>query len=127
MARGGARALASADTIVDRQPQDTAVRAAHAGWLTPAYGEAQLRASLIAPPGSQWDNWQRHQAYVVVTAKLSGDDHPPDTSTIAARIVLLTEQAIGRDGWHDNPTTAAVAVVLKQVNHVWRIDSDQPS
>lgn len=127
MALGGAQALASADTFIDHQPQDTAVRAARAGWLTPAYGRAQLTASLTAPPGTEWDTWTRHQAYVVVTAKLGGDDHPPDTATVAARMVLLTEQAIGRDGWRDNRTTSVVAVVLKQVNHVWRIDSDQPS
>jgi hypothetical protein len=123
----GACALASADTAVDSGPQHTAGRAALAGWLTPAYANAQLRASIAAAPGARWDTWARHRAYVVVTAKLSGDDHPPDTATVAARMVLLTEQAVGRDGGRDKAMTAVVAVVLKKVNGVWRIDNVQPS
>lgn len=123
----GARAFASTDTAVDRQPQDTAVRAALAGWLTPAYADAQLTANVADAPGAQWDTWTRHRAYVVVTARLSGDDHPSDTATVAARMVLLTERPVGRDGWRGKPINAVVAVVVKRVNGVWRIDSDQTS
>jgi hypothetical protein len=119
--------MASADTVVDDQPQHTAVRAAMAGWLTSALARAQLQASITAPPGAQWDTWTRHRAYVVVTANLSGDDHPPDTATVAVRKVLVTEQAVGRDGWRDKPLTAVAAVVLKRVDGEWRIDNDQTS
>jgi hypothetical protein len=127
VALAGARALASADTAVDTQPQHTAVRAALAGWLTPAFACAQSRASIEGPPGAEWDAWVRHRAYVVVRATLSGDDHPPDSPTTAARMVQLTEQAIGRGGWRDKTVTAVVAVVLNNVHGVWRIDSDQLS
>jgi hypothetical protein len=123
----GARALASGDTVVDNEPQHTAVRAALAGWLTPSFARAQLHAVINAAPGVRWDTWMRHRAYVAVMAKLSGDDHPRDTPTEAARMVLLTEQAIGRDGWRDKTSTAVVAVVLNNVNGVWRIDNEQPS
>jgi hypothetical protein len=126
VALDGARALASADTSVDPRPQHTAVRAAQAGWLTPAYAREQLHASLVAAPGAEWNVWTRHRAYLLVSSRLSGDDHPADTATVAARVVLLTEQPIGRDGWHGDPVTSVVAVVLMKVNHVWRIDSDQP-
>ena len=123
----GARALASADTTVDRLPQNTASRAALAGWLTPTFARTQLHGSLTAPPGAQWDSWVSHRAYLVVSAALSGDDHPPDIPTVAARMVRLTERPVGRDGWRGTATSAVVAVVLENVNGVWRIDNDQPS
>jgi hypothetical protein len=127
MALDGARAMASADTLVDTRPQHTAERAALAGWLTPGYGGAQLNASVGAAPGAQWDEWTRHRAYIVTSARLSGDDHPQDGPTTAARKVLLTEQAVGRDGWRDGRVSAVVAVVLKRVDGLWRIDDDRAS
>lgn len=126
VALAGARALASADTAVDPRPQHTAVRAALAGWLTPTYGHEQLAATITAATTAQWNTWTRHHAYVVVTARLSGDDHPPDTVTAAARMVLLTERPIGRDGWRGSVTTTVVAVVLKKINGNWRIDNEFP-
>lgn len=124
----GARALASADTAVDRDdPQHTAVRAAWAGWLTPNYARQVVTAKVVGAPGIEWETWYRHRAYLAVNATPSGEDHPPDTAAVAARKVVLRERAIGRDGWQDKPTTVVVVVVLKSVNHVWRIDSDQPS
>jgi capsid protein len=124
----GARALASAYTAVDRDdPEHTAVRAAWAGWLTPDYAHRVLTAKIVGPLGVEWDTWYRHRAYVMVTAQPSGEDHPPDTAAVAARKVVLRERAVGRDGWRGAPTTAVVVVVLKKVNKVWRIDSDEPS
>jgi hypothetical protein len=119
--------MANADTIVDPEPEHTAVRAALVGWLTPAYARAQLHASVVDDPVADWTSWTRHRAYIVATARLSGDDHPPDTPTVAARMVLITQQAVGRDGWRGRPTSGAVAVVLMRINRAWRIDSDQPS
>ncbi|HZC72730.1 MAG TPA: hypothetical protein VE442_18675 [Jatrophihabitans sp.] len=131
VALGGATAMASADTAVDDNPQHTALRAAWAGWLTPRYAQQIQTAKITSPPGAQWDTWYRHRGYVVVAASLSGDDHPPDTATAAARKVVLRERPVGRDGWRDDPTTVVVAVVLQKVDsktgNVWRIDSDQPS
>lgn len=128
VAQTGALALASADTAVDRdEPQHTAVRAAWAGWLTPEYAHRVLTAQIVGPSGIRWDTWFRHRAYVLVTAGPSGEDHPPDTATVAARKVVLHERVIGRDGWHATLPNAVVAVVVNKVNDVWRIDSDQPS
>jgi hypothetical protein len=128
VALAGAAAMASADTAVDRgEPQHTAVRAAWAGWLTPSYAHRVLTAKIDAPPGIRWDTWYSHRAYLVVAPTASGEDHPPDTPATAARKVVLHERVIGRDGWQDAPTTVVVAVVVKKVHEVWRIDSDQPS
>jgi hypothetical protein len=128
VALAGARAFASADTAVDREdPQHTAVRAALARWLTPDYAHRVLTAKIVGPLGVEWDTWYRHRAYVMVTAQPSGEDHPPDRAALAARKVVLRERAVGRDGWRGAPTTAVVVVVLKKVNKVWRIDSDEPS
>ncbi|MDT4905110.1 MAG: hypothetical protein QOH52_3126 [Pseudonocardiales bacterium] len=121
----GARAAASADTLVDHNPQHTAVRAARAGWLTTQFARNVVAATIVGPPSTRWTEWTRHRAYVAVTARLSGDDHLPDAPTGAARMVLLTERPVGRDGWRGNPSTVVVAVLLKKVNGVWRIDSDQ--
>jgi hypothetical protein len=119
--------MASADTAVDERPQHTAVRAASAGWLTPGYAHAQMRASIRSAPGAEWDTWVRHRAYLVVKAELSGDDHPPDTPATAARGVLLDALPVGRDGWCGANTTSVVAVVLRKIHGVWRINSDQTS
>jgi hypothetical protein len=128
VAVAGATALVSADTAVDADdPQHTAVRAAWAGWLTPDFARRVLTAKIVGPAGIEWDTWYRHRAYLAVTARPSGEDHPPDTATVAARKVVLHEQAVGRDGWRDAPSTVVVVVVLKKVNDVWRIDGDQPS
>lgn len=123
----GACAMASADTAVDDDPEHTAVRAALAGWLTPRYAHAQVHAAISGPAGAEWSTWTRHRAYVVVTARLSGDDRPPNTATAAARMVLITARAVGRDGWRSKAETAVVAVVLKRVDGVWRIDDEQTS
>jgi hypothetical protein len=87
----------------------------------------QRSTSISSPAGARWNDWAHHRAYLVVTSALSGDDHPPDTARTAARMVLLTQRAIGRDGWRGKTTTAVVAVVLKKLDGVWRIDNDQPS
>jgi hypothetical protein len=103
------------------------MRAAWAGWLTPDYARSVLGAQIAGPAGVEWDTWSRHGAYLVVSPQLSGEDHPPDTATVAARKVVLRERAVGRDGWRDEPMTVVVVVVLRKVNDVWRIDNDQPS
>jgi hypothetical protein len=40
-------------------------------------------------------------------------------------MVLLTLRPVGRDGWHDHPSTEVVTVVLKKIDGFWRIDIDQ--
>jgi hypothetical protein len=127
VALAGAAALASVDTAVDPVPQQTAVRAAAAGWLTPGYARRVRDAQIIGPAGAIWDSWFRHRAYLTVTATPSGEDHPPDTALYAARKVVLREHAVGRDGWRARTSTVVVAVVVEKVNNVWRIASDTPS
>lgn len=121
----GAEALARADTSLDDSPNDTAVRAAHDGWLTPQFARNVESATISGSSGAQWTEWTRHRARVVVTGRLSGDDHPEDTPTTAARAVVLTLCPVGRDGWRGRPSIEVVGVVLKKINNLWRIDSDQ--
>jgi hypothetical protein len=121
----GARAIASADTLEDHNPNQTAARAGRLGWLTPLFAHRVQSAVIVGSSGAQWARWTLHRAFVVATARLSGDDHPPDTRTTAARMVVLTVHAVGRDGWRDHQSTEVVSVVLKKIHGFWRIDSDQ--
>ena len=121
----GVRAIESADTAVDADPHDTVQRAAL--WLTPAFA-AQVRAfPPVAAPGATWNSWAAHRAYVVVTTRLGGDEHPPDTATTAYRQVLAVLHPVGRDGWHGAAVTAVVSVSLAKVGRQWRLASSQSS
>jgi hypothetical protein len=97
VAVGGVIALGSADTTIDTDPNATARRAVT--WLDPAFA-AQVRAfPPIQAPGAQWAQWASHRAALRVTARLGGDEHPPDTASTAYRQVLATVTPVGRDGW----------------------------
>ncbi len=121
----GVRAIESADTTVDADPHDTVQRAAE--WLTPAFA-AQVKAyPPVAAPGATWNGWAAHRAYVVVTTRLGGDEHPPDTATTAYRQVIAVLRPVGRDGWHGAAVTAFVSVSLAKVGRQWRLASSQSS
>ena len=121
----GVRAIESSDTAVDADPHDTVQRAAV--WLTPAFA-AQVKAfPPVAAPGATWNGWAGHRAYVVVTTRLGGDEHPTDTAATAYRQVLAVLHPIGRDGWHGAAVTAVVSVSLAKVGRQWRLASSQSS
>jgi hypothetical protein len=128
VAIGGAAAVASVDTAVDADPNSPAVRAARAGWFTAAYAKANIEAGpLPGPPGVQWNEWVAHRAFARVSARLGGDDHPPDGASVAARQVQVTQTPIGRDGWRGAQVVTFEAVVLRMTTKGWRIDAIQPS
>jgi len=115
---GAARAWAASDTDSDADPNATTRRAA--AWLTPTLA-AQVRAfHSAAAPGARWALWTAHRAYLRVQARLSGDDHPVDTATGAARAVLVTATPIGRDGWRGPVARFVVVVSLARTPAGWR-------
>lgn len=121
----GVKAIESSDTTVDTDPHDTVARAAV--WLTPGFA-AQVKAfPPVAAPGAAWNGWAAHRAYVVVTARMGGDEHPPDTATTAYRQVIAVLHPTGRDAWHGTAVTAVVSVSLAKVGRQWRLASSQSS
>lgn len=123
VALGGAAAAASADTTIDGQPNSTVVRAAQAGWFTPAYARANIEAGVLpGPAGVQWNTWAKHHAFARVQVGLGGDDHPADTAESAVRQVIVTQTPIGRDGWRGAPVTTVEVLVLHMIDKAWRID-----
>lgn len=127
MATAGARVLLGADTAVDAEENQTAVRAALGGWLTPAYAGQVRRYPPIAAPGATWNGWVAHRAYLRVTSRLGADDHPPDTTTTAHRQVLAVVSPIGRDGWHGAAVPVTVFVTLARTPAGWLLASTQTS
>ncbi len=121
VALAGVKAIEQADTKLDADPNDTAKRAA--AWLTPTF-TAQVRAyPPVSAPGATWNEWAAHQAYLVVTVSLAGDDHPADSSTTASRQVIAELHPIGRDGWRGAVRTETVFVTLSAAGGRWRLAS----
>jgi len=121
VALAGVKAIEQADTKLDADPNDTAKRAA--AWLTPTF-TAQVRAyPPVSAPGATWNEWAAHQAYLVVTVSLAGDDHPADSSTTASHQVIAELHPIGRDGWRGAVRTETVFVTLSAAGGRWRLAS----
>ena len=120
-----ARALASSDTAVDADPNDTIRR--NAGWLTADFAALVTALPPVAGPGAQWADWAAHHAYLRVTAMLGSDEHPTDTAATAARQVVERVIPIGRDGWNGMPFTQVAFLTLARVRGVWEISSYQVS
>ncbi len=116
-------AVASSDTTLDNDPNDTLRR--QGGWLTPGFLAAVQAYPPVSSPGAAWALWASHRAYLHVTATLGTDEHPVDTATAAYRQVIQHVTAIGRDRWR-GPTTIQVAhLTLAPVAGVWRVASYQ--
>lgn len=121
VALAGVKAIEQADTKLDADPNDTAKRAA--AWLSPPF-TAQVRAyPPVSAPGATWNEWAAHQAYIVVTVSLAGDDHAADSSTTASRQVIAELHPIGRDGWRGAVRTETVFVTLSAAGGRWRLAS----
>jgi hypothetical protein len=127
VALAGVQALEQFDTAVDADPNDTARRAAAAGWLTPAFAQRVRTYRPVAAPGVTWSDWAAHRAYVQVTTSLAGDEHPPDSATTAHRQVAVQLNPVGRDGW-TGPTQAVMTfVTVSLLDGQWRLASAQTS
>lgn len=124
-ALAGVVAIESADTTADANPHDTVQRAV--AWLTPAFAVQVKAFPPVAAPGASWDTWAAHRAYVVVTTRLGGDEHPSDTAATAYRQVIAVLHPTGRDGWHGRSVTELVSVSLVKAAGQWRLASSQSS
>ncbi len=127
MATAGVRTLLAADTTVDADANQTAVRAAAAGWLTPAYAAQVRQFAPVAAPGAVWNRWTAHRVYVRVTARLGGDDHPPGTAVTAYRQVTAVLRPVGRDGWHGAAVPVTVFVTVTHRPGGWLLAGLQTS
>jgi hypothetical protein len=127
VALAGVQALEQFDTAVDVDPNDTARRAAAAGWLTPAFAQQVRTYRPVAAPGATWSEWAAHRAYVQVTTSLAGDEHPPDSATTAHRQVAVQLHPVGRDGWTGPAQAAMSFVTLSLLDGQWRLASAQTS
>ncbi len=117
---------AAAETVFSYRPATqpdpgTALFAA-AGLLDPGYLE-RTRAStgLLDPAASaDWDDWSGRGVSVVATARITGDDHPPDTPRRASRVVAVTQQP--SDATAARRLTVYMTAVRDRPTHAWRID-----
>ncbi|MFD7285451.1 hypothetical protein [Streptomyces sp. NPDC059863] len=118
---GTLTALWTYDTTTDSGPHDAQLRAAEAGWLTPAYAD-QVRAHRPkSVPGAQWREWAGHRARTTVAVKKTEDAaKPPDTGTEAWRQWTVTATPKGRGGWTGDPVVDSVYV------HLTRTTTDKP-
>jgi hypothetical protein len=120
-----ARTLASSDTAVDADPNDTIRR--NSAWLTADFAASVTGFPPIAGAGAVWDGWAAHRAYLRVTAVLGSDEHPADTAATAAREVMERVIPIGRDGWKGTPFRQVAILTLARVGGMWEISSYQNS
>lgn len=112
------------DTAIDSGPYDASVRAADAGWLTPAYAKRLRTHQSRSVPGTQWREWAGHHASTVVTLEKAEDAAiPPDTGTQAWRQWAVTASPHGRDRWTGEPTTvvAYVQLIRAAAGQAWRV------
>jgi len=74
----------------------------------------------------QWFDWQgRGIERVVAHVKVTDEEHPADTDTVAARVLAVDLEEIGQDGTHyagDSMTYYAM-VTRSDPDDPWRVDS----
>jgi hypothetical protein len=119
IAQAAARAWLSYDTRIDHRPSDTARRLA-LPLLTPAFRAQTLAFTPAAAPGAEWDDWTSRHAYAIVSTRLGGDDHPPDTPAAAWRQITATITLHGDQSW----TAIQQQTQFLQLTHTaqgWRV------
>lgn len=124
VARGALTVLWTFDTVTDSGPHDAGVRAADAGWLTPAYARRLRGHQPRSVPGAQWREWAGHRAATDVTLERAPDAAiPPDTGTEAWRQWAVTASPHGSDRWTGEPTTVVAYVRLTRAaaGQAWRV------
>jgi hypothetical protein len=112
------------DTTVDSGPQDAALRAADAGWLTKAYAKRLRAYQPRSVPGAQWQEWTDHRAYTVALLRKTEDAaKPADTDTEAWQQWTVDASPVGRDKWAGEPTTVVAYVHLTRTaaDETWRV------
>jgi len=83
--------------------------------------------TLEVPRGrGQWFDWQgRGIEQVVAHAKVTDEEHPPDTETVAARVLAVDLEEVGQDGtrYVGDSMTYYVMVTRSDPDDPWRVDS----
>ncbi|WP_217245545.1 hypothetical protein [Streptomyces sp. AC602_WCS936] len=113
----------SYDTKYDTSPHGAVLRGTR--WCTERRASAERRYRPAAGPGSEWNDWERHQAWTTVTVSSElVDDAPRDTEGIAYRSLVVAGTAHGRDGWTGTGPrlNAYVKLVRTAVGEPWRVD-----
>jgi hypothetical protein len=122
--RGALTVMWTFDTAIDSGPYDAGLRAADAGWLTPAYAKRLRTHRSRSVPGGQWREWTGHHASTVVTLEKAEDAAiPPDTGTETWRQWAVTASPHGRDRWTGEPTVVVAYVQLTRAaaGQAWRV------
>ncbi|WP_063041797.1 hypothetical protein [Nocardia pseudovaccinii] len=90
---GEAVLRAAVAAVFTYQPQiqaDQRVAFQHAKpLLDPAFAAAGESAATVFTPitAARWQEWRTQLVSVTATARITGDDHPPDTATLMSRVL----------------------------------------
>ncbi|WP_218058264.1 hypothetical protein [Streptomyces sp. Wb2n-11] len=126
VSRAALQAMLTFDTTVDTGRTEASVRAADAGWCTPAYAAKLRSATSRSGPGAAWNSWATHRAYTTVELTPADEaGRPADTATTAYRQWAATITPRGRDRWTGEPEmlTAFVELTRSQAGAPWRVNS----
>ncbi|NKY87559.1 hypothetical protein [Nocardia veterana] len=74
-----------------------------------ARGGAPAAIALAPVTPGMWQHWRDHLVTVTATARVTADDHPPDTASRAARVVAVSMQP--------SDTTPALRLVVFALAH----------
>jgi len=114
-----AAAYFAVDTTRDTSEADARGRAAE------SYGTPRLAGELAGGHGRSLDfpTWADHHATVTTGLRpYAGDVLPADQPTLAYRATVVTRQALGADGWHQDLAPAAVFCTLVPATGGWLVD-----
>ncbi len=114
-----AAAYFAVDTTRETSEADARGRAAA------RYGTPRLAGELDGGQGRSLDfpTWATHHATITTQLRpYAGDTPPADQPTLAYRATVVTRQAIGTDGWHQDLPAAAVFCTLVPATGGWLVD-----
>ncbi|MCM6774426.1 hypothetical protein NDR87_14190 [Nocardia sp. CDC159] len=91
--------------------------------MDPQYAQrAEPAATVLAPiTGAMWARWASAGTTVTAVARVTADDHPPDTGTRTARVLGVTQTPSD----HTPANRFAVYVEAERANNVagWRVSA----
>ncbi|WTW97668.1 hypothetical protein OG216_31910 [Streptomycetaceae bacterium NBC_01309] len=121
-ARAAVATMWASDTATDASEREASLRAAP--YLVPELAAQMRRDAPVAGPGTEWQEWARHRAYLAVTAELADEmGKPPDTTATSVHTLQVTVTPIGRDGWRGAPRTHTVMISLVRADAgPWQVD-----
>lgn len=114
-----AAAYFAVDTTHDTSEADARGRAAT------RYGTPRLAGELAGGQGRSLDfpTWATHHATIQTQLRpYVGEPLGPDQPTLDYRATVLTRQAVGAEGWHQDLAPAAVFCTLIPATGGWLVD-----